>query len=275
MKVSLEKELEKSSIKQKGIFESDPVNEVKLLLSGESLEDVRILRGLSNNSQFNRIERIRGEQIELEKFENEYGGKVYKIDQIRDLAIDYHLRFLSSQLYTGTFDIEVTAKIKEFARLGKFDVSQNTLERSFFILAPEEMFQLKEEKHVTYKKLDPMIFYKIDNEHYRLIHKWGNDFTIFRLLDGFRYKSWWKHLLFNTVMVLPIFTFIMGFIYKSDNVINHPFLFILLSILVSTVFSFFMWGWSKFNDDGVIEGYFSPTNWNSNVKIVGSEIRYR
>ncbi len=116
MKVSIDKELEKKSIEEKKKFNIDPINEVKLLLAGESSEDARILRGLSQNSQFNRIENLRGNQIELENLENEYQGKVYTLDQIESLCVDYRLRFLQSRLFTGSYDVEVSAKIKYLAK---------------------------------------------------------------------------------------------------------------------------------------------------------------
>lgn len=267
MKVSIDKELEKTSQKDKQKFNNDPINEVKLLLAGDATEDARILRGLSNNSQFNRIERIRGEQLELENLENGYAGKVYKHHQIKKLAIDYHLRFLQSRLYTGSFDVEVAAKIKEFANETNTSIDDYTLGRNFYVLAPPQMFELKDEKYVAKKQLDPAIFYKIDEEHYRLVHKWGNDFTIFRLLEGFRFMSWWKHQWFNTVMVLPIVAFIMGYLFGPSNVGNHPILVGMLTLFLSFAFSYFRWGWGKHDEGNAIDGFFSPQSWNSDRKV--------
>jgi hypothetical protein len=192
MKVSIDKELEKVSQEKKQKLNVDPINEVKLLLEGESSEDARILRGLSKNSQFNRIEKVRGEQIELETFENEYEGKVYTIDQIGKLCVDYRLRFLQSRYYTGSYDVEVASKIKEFAKETKSPIDEWSLERRFFMMAPTEMFTLRDEKYISKAELrrqaDPAIFYQIDEKHYRLIHKWGADFTILRLIEGFRWS---------------------------------------------------------------------------------------
>lgn len=267
MKIAIDKELEKKSQEEKKRFNIDPVNDVKLLLAGDATEDARILRGLSNNSQFNRIERIRGEQLQLEKLENGFAGKVYKRHQIEKLAVDYRLRFLQSRYYTGSFDVEVAAKIKEFAKETNTSIDDYTLSRQFYVLAPQEMFQLKDEKYVTKREKDPAIFYQIDNDHYRLIHKWGNDFTIFRLLEGFRYKSWWVHQWFNTVMVLPIVALLVGFLFGPHNVGNHPISLSLLTVFVSFVFSYFRWGWGKHDEGDQINGFFSPTNWDSDSKI--------
>jgi hypothetical protein len=273
MKVSIDKELEKASQEHKQKFNVDPINEVKLLLAGESSEDARILRGLSNNSQFNRIEKVRGEQIELENLENEYEGKVYKIEQIEKLCVDYRLRFLQSKYYTGSYDIEVSAKIKEFAKATKSPIDEYTLGRRFFMMAPQEMFQLRDEKYISKAELrrqaDPAIFYQIDEKHFRLIHKWGADFTVFRLIEGFRWKSWWNHQWFNTIMIAPIIAaiYFLCFETPSAQFENHPIFNTFVVGIISFIVSHLTFGVWKQDEGTAIDGYFTQTNWNSDKKI--------
>lgn len=273
MKLEIDKELEKRSNLEKKKFELDPINEVKLLLEGESSEDARILRGLSNNSHFNRVETLRGKQIELENLENEYEGKVFKIEQIKSLCVDYRLRFLQSRLFTGSYDVEVASKIKDFARTTNTSIDDYTLGRRFYVMAPPEMFELKDEKYISKAELrrlaDPAIFYQIDNEHYRLVHKWGNDFTIFRLIEGFRWKSWWSHQIFNTITLMPIITFLFLLCFESpaEFVSNHYIAGTILVTLISFVISYFTFGIWKQDEFDAIEGYFGKTNWNSDKKI--------
>jgi hypothetical protein len=266
MKVSIENELQKKSAKIKEVF--DPIQEVKLLMESNEQEKTRILRGLSNDSQFSRVEKIVGKQLELEKLENSYDGRVYTIDQIKELCLDYNLRFLSSRYFTGTFDVEVAGKIIEFSKKTNTPTDDWSLKHSFFIMAPEEMFSLKDEKYITKKQLDPAIFYKIDDKHYRLIHKWGDDFTIFRLLMGYRFRSWWHHQWFNTVMVLPIFTLITIMLFGSQNMFNDPISLSLFTITTSFLFAYFRWGWGKHDEGDQINGFFNTHNWNSDSKIV-------
>ena len=273
MKVSIDKELEKASQEHKEKFNLDPINEVKLLLENNSHEDARILRGLSNNSQFNRIEKVRGEQIELENLENEYEGKVYKIEQIEKLCVDYRLRFLQSKYYTGSYDVEVAAKIKDFAKATKSPIDEYTLGRRFFMMAPAEMFSLRDEKYVSKAELrrqaDPAIFFQIDEKHFRLIHKWGNDFTIFRLIEGYRWKSWWSHQWFNTVMISPIIAMLFFLFHETPaaQFENHPILNITVIGLVSFIMTHLLFGIWKQDEWEAIRGYFSKTNWNSDQKI--------
>jgi hypothetical protein len=273
MKVSIEKELEKVSNEDKQKFNLDPINEVKLLLAGESSEDARILRGLSQNSQFNRIENMRGKQIELENLEKDFDGKVYTKEQIQNLCIDYRLRFLQSRLYTGAYDVQVAAKIKEFAKSTLAPIDEYTLGRRYFVMAPKEMFELTTEKYVSKaelrRRLDPAIFYQIDENHYRLVHKWGNDFTIFRLIEGFRWKSWWSHQMFNTFMIAPIITFIYFWFFETPAAAyeNAPIFNTIVIGLISFVVSHLCFGIWKQDEMEAIGGYFSKTNWDSDKKI--------
>lgn len=265
MKVSIEKELEKKVQNEKAVF--DPVKEVKLLMESNDTEKARILRGLSNNSQFNRVERMVGKQMDLEKLENAYDGRVYTIEQIKDLCVDYNLRFLPSTYFTGSFDVEVAGKILEFSKKTNTSVDDYSLRNSFYVMAPEEMFALKNERYISKKELDPAIFYKIDSQHYRLVHKWGADFTIFRLLMGFRFRSWWHHQWFNTVMVLPIFALITTLLFGAQRMFDYPIALSTLTLTLSFLFAYFRWGWGKHDEGDEVGGFFNRKNWNSESKI--------
>jgi hypothetical protein len=266
-KVSIDKELEKKASAAKEEFLKDPIEEVRLLLQENESEKAKVLRGLSSESNFARVEKMRGKQIELEKLENGYHGNVYTTQQIKEMCMDYHLRFLPSKLYTGSFDVEVAGKVIEFSKKTNTPIEDYSLRNSFYILAPESDFELKDEKHITKKQRDPALFYKIDDTHYRLIHKWGEDFTVFRLLEGFSYRSWWAHLGMNTLFILPIFTFLLALITPIDFFEYKTVWFFVLSILMSSVFSYFRWGWGKHDDGDQINGFFTPHNWRSDSKI--------
>jgi hypothetical protein len=274
MKVSIEKELEKHSQVKKEQFNLDPLNEVKLLLNGDSTEDSRILRGLSKNSQFNRVEKVRGEQLELEKLEEGFQGKVYTVAEVKKLAVDYHLRFLPSMHYTGTYDVEVAAKIKDFAKATNSPIDDWSLGRRFYVLAPTNMFDLQDEKYLSKADLrrmaDPAIFFQIDEKHYRLIHKWGNDFTVFRHLEGFRWSSFLNHFLFNTAIIMPIVAFFLSLVtgnWMAHVIDNHPAGFWFVMIIPSVAISWFGFSLWKQDEGDVIEGFFSKDSWNSDRKI--------
>jgi len=268
-KVSLEKELDNKVSEFKK--EQNPVKEIQLLLESCESEDRRILQNLSKKSEVARHDKIKSDFMDLENLESEYVGKIYTISQIEDLAISYKLRFLSTQYYTGKFDIELSAKIKEFSKATKTEIDNYTLSTKFFILAPEENFTLKDEKYITKKQLDPVIFYKVDDKHYRMIHKWGNDFSIFRLIKGYSYRNWWTHQITNTVSLLPIFSLIIGFaMSQSDYLygIGYNLTGAFFSFLLSFVTAYLFWGFGKHDEGEEIKGFFTPHNWNNDRKII-------
>ena len=185
--MSILKELNKS--KKAMLTEKNEIlSSVKLLMDSDAAEDLRISRALGSYHSLARAEVMVGKKIELEKLDAGYGGNVFKIEDIKNLCIKYRLRFLKSQHFAGHLDIEVFAKLKEFSKETNTEITDGNLERKFYILAPDESFTLKANRLPRISD-DPAIFYKIDDSHYRLIHKWGADFTPLRYLKGLMWRN--------------------------------------------------------------------------------------
>jgi hypothetical protein len=99
-------------------------------------------------------------------------ARVFHISQIKSICQKYHLRFLNTSYYNGSIDEELPNKISNFEIIyGVKCDSRNT-----YIIAPSDSFKLKE------RPKDPLMFYKINDEYFYLIHKWGNDLSITRML---------------------------------------------------------------------------------------------
>ena len=94
-------------------------------------------------------------------------NKIFHIDQIRAICIDYRLRFLSSHLFKNEIPEEVITQVKTLEQ------QHDTVLSGFKIVAPSKHFHLK-----NYD--DPLLFAPIGNNYYYLIHKWGNDINPFR-----------------------------------------------------------------------------------------------
>jgi hypothetical protein len=285
MKVDLKKELkkEKDTFLSVSKEQQDSVKTVKLLLAGEDQEDHRILTHLGANSTVMQLENIRNDNLQLEKLDQEY-GEVFTVDQIRNLAIDYRLRFLNSRRFIGDMDKEVTAKIKEFAKKTNTSLDEHTLQTRFFILAVPSSFSLEKVKAIRFEearerrrraKLDPVLFYKIDEEHYRLIHQWGKEFTLYRRILGWKWKSHHTYRTFNWLTQLPLFALLFSFIAPNFGVV-HPFL---TAFFVSGLSFILAWvrNLKVLNDGGTLSEdrttyqtkFFTPTNWNSTELLFG------
>lgn len=276
MSLKIDKELQKKAEEKRKILNADPVKQVQLLLEDQSQQDAHILRGLSDNSHFNKIERVRGSFLELEKLESQFDGNVFEISEIKEMALNYNLRFLNSRLFTGAYDVEVASKIREFSKKTDVLINDATLKYNFYILAPKEMFDLNVEKHVSKaelrrelrRRLDPIIFYKIDDTHYRMIHKWGQDFTPLRALSGYRWRNFGNFMRFNTFLVMPFvaMVWLMFCNNPATEISNHPILFSTLLFGFSYVVAFLLFGIKVTDELTPIAGFFSEKNWNENTQ---------
>lgn len=95
--------------------------------------------------------------------------RVYHLEQIKKICIDYRLRFLSTRYFKGELPPEALIRIKELEK------SHQTTLRGFRIMAPSKLFKLKNPD-------DPLLFAPIGNDYYYLIHKWGSDLHPLRKL---------------------------------------------------------------------------------------------
>lgn len=93
--------------------------------------------------------------------------RIFHVDQIQTICISYRLRFLESSLFKGEIPQEAINKIKQLEK------EHNTKLKGFMIMAPSKLFKLE-----NYD--DPLLFAPIGNGYYYLIHKWGNDLSVWR-----------------------------------------------------------------------------------------------
>lgn len=269
-KVKLEDELLSGKAEKKRQFEADgSVNEVKLLLAGEEQEDLRILKGIGVNSTIVQIEQENGKRIELEKLDRDFAGNVFEVGDIEKLCIKYRLRFLPSTLFVGNIEARVALKIKEFAKVTKTEIDEYTLRTRFLIMAPPESFRLQRVQFVrTVKDPDPLIFYKISDTKYRLIHKWGNDFSILRRLLGFRWANLRNYWLTNFFLLLPIATLLVCMVIPATVIIQKTLPATLLVLIVTAFFT--CWMNRPVTDEHWFDserGFFTPWNWNISEKL--------
>ena len=88
--------------------------------------------------------------------------KIYHIDQIKEICIDYRLRFLDSKFFKGEIPQEGISRIKALEKAHNIEI------KGFKIIAPSKLFRLED-------KDDPLLFAPIGNQYFYLIHRWGND----------------------------------------------------------------------------------------------------
>jgi hypothetical protein len=283
MNVDIVKEIQAktNNLKKSLGLDNDAVSEVKGLLEYQTLEDSYILSNLGVNSMNTKLEENKGKLLIIEKFENIAKFTVVHISTIEDLCMKYRLRFLPSGRYTGAIPPDITTEIKQLEKnkanndpkgnFKKFDESH--LKKEFFIMAPPKMFKLEERKKVervsyfkqfiTALREEPILFYREDSEHYVMVKKWGNDFTIFRRLLGTAMKS--VKNLYLTVLTILLVPDLLFSTFGTNSSIGS-------SHILTAVSAFFMFGIFAAIISGVIVAFssndqdFTDNNWNSSTK---------
>ena len=109
-------------------------------------------------------------------------SRIYHIDHIKKVSIDYRLRFLDIKYFKNKLPVEALKQIKKLEKEHKTKLSE------FKIMAPSVLFRLE-------KKDDPLLFVPLGNEYYYLIYKWGNDLHPFRKALMWPFKNIWNLLL--------------------------------------------------------------------------------
>ncbi len=95
-------------------------------------------------------------------------SKIFDIQQIKKLCIDYRLRFLDSELFKDTIPQEALNTIRQIENKTGLRFEK------FKIIAPAALFKLKDPDK------DPILFADLGNGKYLYIHKWGNDMVWYR-----------------------------------------------------------------------------------------------
>ena len=113
--------------------------------------------------------------------------RIYHVDQIREICVDYRLRFLDTKYFKNEIPQEALHKIKQLEKDHEMTL------RGFKIVAPSKMFKLENAD-------DPLLFAPIGNGYFYLIHKWGNDLNFFRKAWAWPFKSL-ENLIVCTLLV--------------------------------------------------------------------------
>ena len=169
-------------------------------------------------------------------------GKIYHIDQIKKICIDYRLRFLDSKYFKGKIPQEAFSKIKQLEK------KHGIVVKGFKIIAPSKLFKLDD-------KDDPLLFAPIGNGYFYLIHKWGNDLHPLRKLLVWPFKN----IINLTVLVFLISCLCTvmipdGLFSKSSNGSEKMLVFFFMFKCVAAVVIFYGFALGK---------NFNPSIWKS------------
>jgi len=167
---------------------------------------------------------------------------IFHVDQIKNICIDYRLRFLDTKYFKGQIPAEAISKIKQLEK------EHNTEIKGYKIIAPSKLFKLED-------KDDPLLFAPIGNGYYYLIHKWGNDLHPLRRILVWPFKNI-INLSALVVLISYLATLMVpdGLFSKSSSSAEFWIIFFFMFKSIAAVVIFYGFALGK---------NFNPAIWNS------------
>lgn len=222
-----------SSITQKEIAQADLIESVYELLKKDAEKEEYIEKKLAGNSK--------GIQNNFD-FDLLETDKVYHIDQIKKICIEYRLRFLDSKYFKGEIPTEGISKIKSLEKAHNIDID------GFKIIAPSKLFRLED-------KDDPLLFAPIGNNYYYLIHRWGNDLHPLRRAFAWPFKNI-VNLTAIVLLIAYLTTLLVpeGLFSKNNSSAEFWIIFFFMFKSIASVVIFYGFALGK---------NFNPAIWNS------------
>lgn len=175
-------------------------------------------------------------------FELLESSRIYHLNHIKGIAINYRLRFLDSRYFKGKIPQEATNKIRKLEEQHHIEI------KGFKILAPSKLFKLEDRD-------DPILFAPIGNDYFYLIHKWGKDLHPLRRLLMWPFKSFIN--LFAVIVALSYLITLsipIGLFSKSDSSVQFWVLFVFMFNSIATIVIYYAIAKGK---------NFNPAIWNN------------
>ena len=222
-----------SKLKDKERAEERILAEVQLILDSQISSEEKITEALGSSKK------VYSNDFVFDLLETH---RIYHIDQIKKICIDYRLRFLDSRYFKGQIPQKAFDKIKQM------ELEHNIEMNGFKIMAPSKLFKLED-------KDDPLLFAPIGNGYFYLIHKWGNDLSPFRKLLVWPFKSIVNLTLFT--LVISYFATLLvpnGLFSKNDSATEFWIIYFFMFKCIASVVIFYGFALGK---------NFNPAIWNS------------
>ena len=146
---------------------------------GLVIEKVNQILQESNYSEKNILRNLKSYNRTFE-FLDEEGldrNKIFSLNEIKKICIQYNLRFLDSQKFRGNIPSEAIDSIRELSK------NRRTPLENFKILGPIEVFRKKN------SDADPMLFAETNFGNYYLVHQWGHRVPRYTKLLNFPFRS--------------------------------------------------------------------------------------
>lgn len=220
-------------IRDKHADESQILAEVERILKQDSMKEDAIVKQLGSKKASD------GNDFVFDLLET---SRIYHLDHIKKICIDYRLRFLDSSFFKGKIPQTAISQIKQL------EAAHSTEIKGYKIMAPSRLFKLEDRD-------DPLLFAPIGNGYFYLIHKWGNDLHPLRKLMAWPFKN-----IVNLTLLVFCFSYLVtlmvpnGLFSKNSSTAEFWIIFFFMFKCIASVVIFYGFALGK---------NFNPAIWNS------------
>ncbi len=172
-------------------------------------------------------------------------NRIFSVDDIKTICVNFRLRFLDTKYFKIEelpYDAVIAVKNLE-KHLGE-DV------KHMKIMAAAKFFKLEDSNK------DPMLFARIDDTNYYLIHKWGKDLAWYNKLLAYPLRSIVSLLVTMTVIGLPLVIITPLLLFHTAKEVKYYQMLYLAAFLVYSFFIMVFGGFTFYKR-------FSKICWNS------------
>ena len=172
-------------------------------------------------------------------------SRIFSIDDIKTICIQYRLRFLDSKYFNIEelpYDAVIAVKKLE-KHLGE---EVNHLK----IMAAAKFFKLEDSNK------DPLLFARIDETNYYLIHKWGKDLAWYNKILAYPLRSIVSLLASMIVIGLPTVFFTPFIFFHTQKEVEYYQMLYLAALVVYMIFVMVFGGFTFYKK-------FSKVCWNT------------
>jgi hypothetical protein len=172
-------------------------------------------------------------------------SRIFSIDDIKTICIQYRLRFLDSKYFKmEELPYDAVMAVKKLEKHLGEEVSH------LKIMGAAKFFKLED------RNKDPLLFARIDETNYYLIHKWGKDFGWYNKIVAYPLRSIPALLISMMAIGLPLVLLTPLLIFHTAKEVQYYQLLYLAALVVYAVFVLVFGGFTFYKK-------FSKICWNS------------
>lgn len=172
-------------------------------------------------------------------------NRIFSQDDIKTICINYRLRFLESKYFKmEELPYDAVMAVKNLEKYLGQDV------KHMKIMAAAKFFKLED------RNKDPMLFAKIDDTNYYLIHKWGKDLEWYNKVLAYPFRSVLSLLISMLIIGLPVVFLLPLLLFHTAKDIKYYQMLYLAAFIVYAFFILVFGGFTFYKK-------FSKICWNS------------